>query len=300
MSRVVRVALTETRNVFGDMPARVEDLGALAGRLDDVRCANVAHHIALIERAADLGARAVGLGELFTGPYFALSEDEVWFELAEDALAGPTVSELREVSRARGLLLVAPIYELDPTSGKRFNTAVVIDAGQVLGRHRKVHLPSGSNELASFRETFYYEPSPGPVHFPVLRTSVGRVGVSICYDRHFPGSCASLAAAGAELVFSPAVTFGAKSRRLWDLEFQVDAARQGLFIAGSNRAGSEPPWNVEFFGASHFAGPEGVAPPVAAPEGLVIADLDLGALAGPDPSGWDLGRDARPEAYGPG
>ena len=297
MTRVVRVALTETANAFADMPAGLEQLGSLAGRLGELRRANVDHNVALIRKAAEAGAQAVGLGELFTGPYFALSEHELWFGLAEDAESGSTVSELRAVTRELGVLVVAPIYELEPATGRRFNTAVLIDTGEVLGRQRKVHIPAGSNERASFRETFYYEPADASPYFPVFPTSIGRVGVSICYDRHFPGSAASLAAAGAELVFSPAVTFGSKSRRLWELEFQVDAARHGLFIAGSNRAGAEAPWNVEFFGASHFTGPSGVLPTVASPSGLTIADLDLDELTAPDPSGWDLRRDARPGAY---
>jgi N-carbamoylputrescine amidase len=297
MSRVVRAALTETSNAFAGMPERVEDLGSLAGRLDEVRAANVEHHVDLIRRAADAGAQVIGLGELFTGPYFALHEDELWFGLAEDALDGPTVTTLRGVARARGIVIVAPLYELDPESGRRFNTAVVIDEhGEPLGRFRKIHIPAGSNERAAFCETFYY--GPGDLGFPVFDTSLGKLGVSICYDRHFPGSVASLAAAGAELVFSPAVTFGEQSRRLWELEFQVDAARHRLFIGGSNRRGAEPPWNVDYFGASHFAGPGGVAPPLDAPAGLVLADLDLGSLSGADASGWDLCRDARPDAYG--
>ena len=74
--------------------------------------------------------------------------------------------------------------------------------------------------------------------FPVFETSVARIGIATCYDRHFEGVVRSLARAGAEIVFSPAVTFGTKSRRMWDLEFPVDAARHGVFIGGSNRAGS--------------------------------------------------------------
>ena len=104
----------------------------------------------------------------------------------------------------------------------------------------------------------------------------------------------------AERPDAPAITFGAKSRRMWELEFEVDAARHRLFIGGSNRRGAELPWNQDFFGASHFAGPSGrVAPLPACPEGLVIADLDLAELRGPDPSGWDLQRDRRPAIYTP-
>jgi len=135
--------------------------------------------------------------------------------------------------------------------------------------------------------------------FPVFDTACGRIGVAICYDRHFPGVMASLAAEGAQIVLSPAVTFGSTSRRMWDLEFQVDAMRHNLFVGGSNRRGSEPPFDVEYYGASHFVGPRGVVTPVPVEgeEHLVIADLDLDHLKGDDPSGWNLSRDRRPDIY---
>ena len=309
-NRTLRVAMSETCNVYPDMPASQGDLSALANRLEAVRAANVTHHVALARTAANLGAHILGMGELFTGPYFALGRDPMWLGLAEDALTGPTVSTLRAAARDTGLILVAPIFEHDPRSGRRFNTAVVIDErGEVLGKYRKTHIPVGTNEQASFCETFYYDKSDGDLgtwpnnistnrFFPVFQTRLVRLGVAICYDRHFEGVMSALAENGAELVLSPAVTFGEKSRRMWDLEFPVDAARHNLYIGGSNRRGIEPPWTQEYFGASYFAGPGGVAPKVDSPTpDLVVADLDLDALRGPDPSGWNLGRDRRPSIY---
>jgi N-carbamoylputrescine amidase len=218
------------------------------------------------------------------------------------------VTTLREAARRLRLVVIAPIYELDP-SGARFNTAVVIDEqGQVLGKYRKTHIPHGKNEQGSFLEGFYYDRSDGKnqlgpsnvsknPYFPVFQTSLGRLGVAICYDRHFEGVVWSLAHEGAQLVFCPAVTFGEKSQRMWQLEFQVDAARHSVFIGGSNRKGVEPPWNQPYFGESHFAGPGGKLPNLSRHERLVICDLELEALAGPDPSGWNLGRDLRHEIY---
>ncbi len=310
-SRRVRVALTETRNVFAPMPTTVAGLGALAGRLGEVRDANIRHHLELIDRAADAGAQLLGMGELCTAPYFALTRDPMWIELAEDAASGPTISAFRQRARERRMIVVAPIFEVDRASGKRFNTAVVIDErGEVLGKYRKTHIPEGRNEQNAFHESFYYGPSdgqlgpqPGAVnddpYFPVFATAIGRVGVLICYDRHFEGVVRALAAGGAELVLAPAITFGATSRRMWPLEAEVDAMRHRLFIGASNRLGAEPPWDQEFFGESFFVGPEGRVPPRdAAPEGLVVADLDLGLLAGEDGSGWNLSRDLRPSIYG--
>lgn len=310
MSRRVVAALTQTVNAYRDMPATVAELPRLASRLDEIRAANVEHHVSLLRAAVQQGAQVVCFGELFPAPYFALGADPMWLGLAEDAATGPTVTRLREEARRSGAIVIAPIFEQDP-GGARFNTAVVIDErGDVLGTYRKTHIPFGRNEQGTFVENFYYERSDGKnrcgptnishnPYFPVFATSVGRVGVAICYDRHFEGVLWSLAREGAELVFCPSITFGQKSRRLWDLEFQVDAARHRVFIGGSNRKGSEPPWNQPYFGASHFAGPGGVLPDLSVHPELVIAALDLDELRGPDPSGWDLPRDIRHDIYSP-
>lgn len=309
MTRLLRAAMTETCNVYEPMPASVDALDGLRGHLEELREANLEHHARLIASAAKAGAQVIGLGELFAGPYFALSRHPMWMDLAEDALDGPSVTRLRAVARAEEVIIVAPIYELCAQSGKRFNTAVVIDeSGDVLGKYRKTHIPGGSNEQGSFYETDYYEASDGELgdwpsnvselpHFPVFETRHGKLGVAICYDRHFEGVMSALASQGAELVFSPAVTFGAESRRLWPAEFTVDAARHRLFIAGSNRRGAEPPWQQEFFGSSHFAGPEGVVTPIDSSAELIIADLDLDQLSKGASSGWKLQADARPSIY---
>jgi N-carbamoylputrescine amidase len=310
MSRVIRAALTETRNAYTDMPASVEQLGELEGRIEQVRDANVEHHIELIAAAARGGAQVACLGELFPGPYFALDKNPHWHALAEDARSGPTVQAMQDAASEHRIVLVCPLYELDVSTGKRFNTAVVIESdGDVCGIYRKTHIPEGTNDRASFHETFYYERSDGHLgesrgnlsgnpFFPVFGTSIGKIGVSTCYDRHFPRVAQTLAEQGAELVFCPAVTFGEKSRHCWELEFEVDAVRHGIFIGGSNRRGIEPPWTVEYFGGSYFAGPNGRPQPIDVHPNLVVADLDLDMLSDTDPSGWNFGRDARPEIYG--
>lgn len=296
---MLRAALTQTVNAYKPMPARVGGLGLLKNRLGAVREANLRRHEDLLRSAKKRGARVVCLGELFSAPYFALGKDPLWRSLAEDALSGPSVLAMRRAASELGLVVIAPIYELEARTGRRFDTAVVIEKdGRVLGKYRKAHIPSGSNEQGSFNETFYYERAPlgkKPL-FPVFRTSVGVVGVAICYDRHFEGVMAALARAGAEVVFSPAVTFGSKSRRMWDSEFLVDACRHRIFIGGSNRLGREKPWNQRYFGGGYFAGPDGMRlPEISGHPNLVIANLDLRALKKPDPSGWDLARDARPD-----
>lgn len=309
MSRTLRVALSETCNVYLDMPATIGALSGLAGRIGEIRDANLAHHAALIATAAKAGVELICLGELFALPYFALGRDPMWLEGAEDAVTGPSVTACRKAAAEHRIAVVAPIYEVDSVTKKRFNTAVVIDRnGEIVGKYRKTHIPVGSNEQGAFAETYYYQSSDGELgngsrnisrnpYFPVFDLGICKLGVAICYDRHFPGVMKALAENGAELVVSPAVTFGAKSRRMWDLEFPVDSARHNLFIGGSNRRGAEAPWNQPYFGASYFTGPNGVLQALPVDDNLVVAEFDLDELAGPDPSGWDLARDLRPEIY---
>ncbi|MBD88981.1 MAG: hypothetical protein CL940_01415 [Deltaproteobacteria bacterium] len=311
MSRLVRVAMTQTRNRYEPMPDTVDGLASLEGELEAIRAANVDHHLELIESAAEAGAKIVGLGELFPAPYFALEQRPGWRAMAEDAVNGPTVTALKEAAARLEVVIVAPIYEVDPHTGERFNTAVVIDAdGRWCGRYRKTHIPCGVNEQGEFHETFYYGASDGAPQpdgavvlgtnpfFPVFPTAVGNVGVAICFDRHFEGVMSSLKKAGAELVFSPAITFGEKSMRMWAHEFPVDAMRHRLVICGSNRLGSEAPWDVTYPGGSYAVGPDGALEDLSEISELILVDAPLGGLAATDPAGWEIARNRRPEIYG--
>jgi len=293
--RIVRAALTETKNVYQPMPERLVELGSLQSKLEDIRKANVLHHIELMEAAKQQGVQVICFGELFPAPYFALSTDPMWVPLAEDALTGSTVTELRDAARRLEMIVIAPIYERDGKN--RFNTAVVIDEkGEVLGKFRKAHIPFGGNEQGAFYENFYYQRSDADPLFPVFQTSLGKIGVAICYDRHFYYVMPSLARQGAEIIFCPAITFGSKSQRMWHLEFPTDSARFNVFIGGSNRKGSEKPWNQPYFGESYFAGPNGLLDNLSSHQNLIIADVDLTILSEPDPAGWNLPRDTRQEA----
>lgn len=310
-ARQLRVALVETRNAFAPMPQTEAELPAIAQRLDAVRQANVAHNVGLIHAAGAHGAGLVLLSEFCTGPYFALSRRAFWRDFAEDAADGPSVRAFAAAAAEAGVVVVAPIYERCARTGRLHDTAVVIENdGSLLGTYRKLHVPDGSNEQASFAEAFYYEApgEPGPIWrpernvsrhplLPVFATAAGRIGVSICYDRHFDGVQRALARNGAELVLCPAVTFGAKSERMWRLESAVDAARHRIFVGVSNRIGSEAPWGQPYFGDSHVAGPEGILPADRSLAGLVLSDLDLDSLGATDPSGWHLDRDRRDGDY---
>jgi len=289
------------------MPAHVEDLPQLQPKLAAMRQANLRHHSECIAQAARSGASCIGLGELFSAPYFALGEHAMWRDLAEDARTGPSICAMQEAARANRILVVAPIYEAD--ADLRFNTAVVIENdGTILGKYRKTHIPAGRNDQGSFHETFYYQASDGRLgasdanissnpFFPVFETSIGKLGIAICYDRHFPGVMQTLASQGAQLVLSPAITFGSTSQHMWELEFEVDALRHNIFIAGSNRKGQEAPWNQPYFGASYVAGPKGRVATQKLGNDLLLAEVLLEDLQAPTSSGWDLSRDVRPSIY---
>lgn len=303
--RRVRAALTETVNAYSAMPATVAELHTLKDRLDDIRKANVDHHIDLMRQARAQGVQVICFGELFTAPYFALGTDPMWLPMAEDAQTGPTTCQLSAAARELQMIVIAPLFEMDYAQGKRYNTAVVIDEkGEYLGKFRKAHIPYGGNEQGEFHENFYYgrgdgnnTPAPGNISkdplFPVFQTSLGKIGVCTCYDRHFDYVVPCLARQGAELVFCPSITFGNKSERMWMVEFPTDAARHNVFIGGSNRRGVEPPWTQPYFGKSYFVGPNGHLDNLSKHPNLVVADLDLTTLSEPDPSGWNLPRDRR-------
>jgi N-carbamoylputrescine amidase len=295
---MVRIAITETKNAYEGMPESLDALHTLEGRLAAVRDANLDHHEALIRAAAAAGVKIIGLGELFTGPYFAATKLDMWKGLAESATDGVSVRRMSALAAELSIVIVAPIYEID--GERRYNTAVVLDAdGANLGRYRKTHIPHGGNEQGTFFEGFYYGRADDTLgcYFPVFDTRYARVGVAICYDRHFEGVMSALKDAGADLVFSPAVTFGEKSERMWEMEFEVDAARHRLFIAGSNRLGVEPPFSVRYFGRSYVAGPDGRVGADRSLDGLVIADVDLDVVRRADPSGWRLLEDRRRDIY---
>jgi N-carbamoylputrescine amidase len=131
----------------------------------------------------------------------------------------------------------------------------------------------------------------------VFATNHLKLGVAICYDRHFDGVMRSLALGGAQLVLCPAVSFGDKSERMWQPEFETDAMRHRIFIAGSNRFGVESPWTVPYYGRGHVVGPNGRIANLSDHNELVISDIDLEELDGRDPSGWDIERDRRGDIY---
>jgi N-carbamoylputrescine amidase len=249
-------------------------------------------HEAVVERAARQGVKVVSFQEVFNQPYFPPSRDIRWYDSAERIPDGPSIARCQSWAREYGMVIVAPIYE-EEAPGVHYNTAAVIDAdGRYLGKYRKTHIP----DLTTWPEKFFFK--PGNLGFPVFQTAFCRLGVYICYDRHFPEGFRALALHGADVVFTPSAT-GPHSRHIWDLEIRASAVANGIFIGAINRVGEEAPWNVaRFFGNSFFAGPRGeIIAQGGDGDELITADLDL-ALSRQVRHEWQFFRDRRPDVYG--
>jgi beta-ureidopropionase len=249
-------------------------------------------HVAMVEQAAADGAEVVCLQEIFFGPYFCAQQEPKWFETAERD-DGPTVTLMRELARKHSLVLVVPFFEKE-FEGVFYNTAVVIDAdGTVVGKYRKTHIPQVG---PIFWEKYFFK--PGNLGYPVFDTRVGRVGIFICYDRHFPEPARMLGLQGAQLTFNPSATVESLSRYLWQLEQPAHAVGNGFFVGAVNRVGEELVEGARFYGTSYFCDPRGqiVAQASDSEDDVLVADLDLG-MVDEVRTLWQFFRDRRPETY---
>jgi N-carbamoylputrescine amidase len=263
--------------------------------IERIREANVAKHVALIERAGREGVQILCMQEIFTGPYFCAEQNPRWYDAVERIPEGPTTQLMMELARRHRMVLVVPLYEEEST-GVYYNTAAVIDAdGTYLGKYRKNHIPQCN---PGFWEKFYFR--PGNLGYPVFDTEYAKVGVYICYDRHFPEGARELGLNGAEIVFNPSATVAGLSEYLWKLEQPAHAVANAFFVGAINRVGREAPWNIgEFYGQSYFCDPRGriVAEAARDRDELVTAELDLDQIREVR-NVWQFYRDRRPETYG--
>jgi N-carbamoylputrescine amidase len=268
---------------------------ALDGGAADIKRRMVDKHMPLIEEAARRGVQLLCLQELFNGPYFCAEQQTRWYDMVEPIPDGPTIRLMQEAARTHGIVMVVPIYEEEIT-GVYYNAAAVIDAdGTYLGKYRKHHIP---HVAPGFWEKFYFR--PGNLGYPVFNTAAGKVGVYICYDRHFPEGARILGLNGAEIVLNPSATVAGLSEYLWKLEQPAHAVANGYFVGAINRVGVEAPWNIgEFYGQSYFCDPRGqfLATGSRDRDELVVADLDLGLIQQVRNT-WQFYRDRRPETYG--
>ena len=232
MARKVIVGLIQTHNPVSDPKASLAKVQKAAMNL----------HLPLVHEAGKKGVQILGLQEIFNGPYFCPSQDPRWYDAAE-SVPGPTTEAIAKVAKKYRMAVVVPVYERED-AGVYYNTAAVYDSdGKYLGKYRKNHIPHTSG----FWEKYFFK--PGNVGYPVFQTRYAKVGIYICYDRHFPEGARALGLNGAEDVPPPATVAGL-SQYLWKLEQPAHAVANGYFVAASNRVGTEAPWNIgRFYGS---------------------------------------------------
>ena len=250
-------------------------------------------HVEFTRKAADQGAQVMCYQELFYGPYFCQVQDKEYYSYTEMIPDGPTTERFQKLAQELKMVLVVPMYEQDGP-GVYYNTAAVIDAdGTYKGKYRKTHIP----HLPGFWEKYYFR--PGNMGYPVFDTAVGKVGVYICYDRHFPEGARMLGLNGAEMVFIPSATSRGLSQHLWKIEQTSHAIANGYFVGTINRVGKEPLGENDFYGQSYFCTPRGefigdCGDPYK--EELIVREMDLDLIKEVRDT-WQFYRDRRPDMY---
>ena len=263
------------------------------GTIEEIKEAMFQKHIPFIEEAGEKGVQILCLQEIFNTPYFCPGQDSKWYASAE-TVPGETTDRMAVYAKKYNMVIIVPVYEKE-SAGVLYNTAAVIDAdGTYLGKYRKNHIP----HTGGFWEKFFFK--PGNLGYPVFQTKYAKVGVYICYDRHFPDGARCLGLNGAEIVYNPSATTVGQSQYLWKLEQPAHAVANGYFMGCINRVGTEAPWNLgKFYGSSYFVNPMGQIFAEASENNdeLLIADFDLDLIEEVR-SKWQFFRDRRPETYG--
>ncbi len=241
-------------------------------RAGDDLAENLARGLAAFERAADEGAQLVCFAELAFEPFYPREVAGPEASLRAQSIPGMITEAFSERARARGVVVVLNLFER--AGDQCFDASPVIDAdGRLLGTTRMIHI----TDYPGFHEQGYY--APGDRDLPVYHTAVGKVGVAICYDRHFPEAMRALALGGADLVVIPqAGTEGEWPAGLYEAELQVAAFQNGYFTALCNRVGREG--KLVFAGESFVCAPDGrvIARAGRGTEEILHADLDLHEL----------------------
>ncbi|WP_437671649.1 nitrilase-related carbon-nitrogen hydrolase [Sorangium sp. So ce131] len=281
------------RNVLGGLIQCSTPASDAGASVTAIRDAMFEKHLPFIDEAGKKGVQILCLQEVFNTPYFCPSQDATWCDVAEP-VPGPTVERLTAYAKKYKMAMIIPIYERE-MAGVYYNTAAVVDAdGTYLGKYRKTHIPHTNG----FWEKFFFK--PGNLGYPTFQTRYARIGVYICYDRHFPEGARLLGLNGAEIVWNPSATVAGLSQYLWKLEQPAHAVANGYFIAASNRVGTEAPWNIgKFYGTSYFCDPRGsfLATASEDKDELVVAEMNLDMIEEVRRT-WQFYRDRRPESYG--
>ena len=256
-----------------------------------------------VAEAAAQGARLILLQELHNGAYFCQHESVDEFDLAE-TIPGPSTERLGALARKHGVVIVASLFEKRAT-GLYHNTAVVLEAdGRLLGKYRKMHIPDDPG----FYEKFYF--TPGDLGFTPIDTSVGRLGVLVCWDQWYPEAARLMALAGADMLLYPtAIGWDpddvqdekTRQRDAWVLSHRGHAVANGLPVLSCNRVGHETSplgaSGIDFWGNSHVLGPQGEFLAEAGSEPTVmVVEVDL-ARSEHVRRIWPFLRDRRIDAY---
>jgi N-carbamoylputrescine amidase len=281
-------------------------IGLVQQRWTGSRATMVAATAAAVGRAAAQGAQLVVLQELHTGPYFCQTEDVAVFDLAEP-IPGPSTEFFAQVAREHGVVLVTSLFERR-APGLHHNTAVVFERdGSLAGRYRKMHIPDDPG----FYEKFYF--TPGDLGFTPIATSVGRLGVLVCWDQWYPEAARLMAMAGAELLIYPtAIGWNpadpadeqARQRDAWVTIQRAHAVANGVPVIAANRTGHEADPSgasagIRFWGTSFAVGPQGelLAQAGSDDEAVLTVAVDRDRSADVRRI-WPYFRDRRIDAYG--
>lgn len=276
------------------------DRGSVAANLDRIESQVIA--------AANQGAKLVLLQELHNGPYFCQAQSTDAFDRAE-AIPGASTERLSAIAKASQVVLVSSLFE-KRAAGIYHNTAVVFEAdGSIAGKYRKMHIPDDPG----FMEKYYF--TPGDLGFKPIQTSVGRLGVLVCWDQWFPEAARLMALAGADLLLYPTAIGwdpsdsepeNARQRMAWILSHRGHAVANGIPVLSCNRTGFEAPpagaqpaiIGTRFWGSSMVLGPQGEVLAEAgteAPE-LLMAEIDMQRTEQVRRV-WPFLRDRRIDAY---
>ncbi|MFC0677750.1 carbon-nitrogen hydrolase [Lysobacter korlensis] len=286
MKKILPVALIQERNQ-GDAEANLVIIEAR------------------VAEAAGQGARLVLLQELHNGAYFCQQQCVTQFELAE-SIPGPSTQRMGELARKHGVVIVSSLFERRG-AGLYHNTAVVLEKdGSIAGKYRKMHIPDDPG----FNEKFYF--TPGDLGFQPIDTSVGRLGVLVCWDQWYPEGARLMALAGADLLLYPtaigwdpedAQDEKDRQRNAWILSHRGHAVANGIPVLSCNRVGHESSpigrSGIDFWGSSHVLGPQGEVLAEAGTENpeILMAEVDLRRSEDVRRI-WPFLRDRRIDAYG--
>lgn len=279
-------------------------IGLVQQSCDENRDVNLAKSIESIRKASAMGAQLVVLQELHAGLYFCQCEDPGYFDQAE-AIPGPTTDIFSDVAKEFGVVLVTSLFERR-AAGLYHNTAVVFDRdGSIAGKYRKMHIPDDP----AFYEKFYF--TPGDTGFSTIDTSVGRLGVLVCWDQWYPEAARLMALAGAELLIYPTAigwepndddAEKIRQKEAWITIQRSHAVANGIPVLSVNRTGFEPDpaglgGGIDFWGGSFVAGPQGeLLAQAGGSEEVLIVEIDKGRTEAVRRI-WPFLRDRRIDAY---